>query len=239
MKNNIEQSGKTRNWRFHKVKKHVDIIKKRLAFKRQKNTIEKIDNGLLNIILKSIIAVKYGKYNDDDQKVFQDIESYRQELLNNSTEVSYEIFNSSETKQIKDICRIAASPKVWGQLLYFITKYSKSKKVLEIGTNVGISGTYILNGMKQHSDKFKFITMEGLDQLCLHCEEHFSEIVGKDNFDIISGLYENTFPKLIGKEKGFDLLFIDGNHRKEPTLKYFEELKSCIADKAIFIFDDI
>ena len=37
----------------------------------------------------------------------------------------------------------------------------------------------------------------------------------------------------------FDLVFIDGNHRYEATLKYFELLKNNLSDSALVIFDDI
>ena len=58
-------------------------------------------------------------------------------------------------------------------------------------------------------------------------------------FKIISGLYDTTFPRLIHEESDFDLLFIDGNHQREPTIDYFNHLKNNIVKKAVFIFDDI
>ena len=232
-------NGKSGRRSFHKLKKHMDIIQNKISFRRQKKEIESLDNAILNIVFKSILEVKESNYSKKDKKVFMSIEAYRKKLASNSGVISYEIFNSSATKQIKDIYKIAASPRVWGELLYVLAKKLKSEKVLEIGTNVGISGTYILNGMKQNHDGFQFTTMEGLNQLCLLCEEQFSEVTTRNNFDIISGLYDNTFPKLIANENNFDLVFIDGNHQKEPTLKYFEELKKCSNDKVVFIFDDI
>ena len=36
-----------------------------------------------------------------------------------------------------------------------------------------------------------------------------------------------------------DLAFIDGNHRKEPTLRYFDTLLAKINNASILIFDDI
>jgi len=34
-------------------------------------------------------------------------------------------------------------------------------------------------------------------------------------------------------------VFFDGNHRKEPTLKYFKQCLKKTNDNSIFIFDDI
>ena len=36
-----------------------------------------------------------------------------------------------------------------------------------------------------------------------------------------------------------DYLFVDGNHRKEPTLRYFEECLKRAHEKSVFVFDDI
>lgn len=37
----------------------------------------------------------------------------------------------------------------------------------------------------------------------------------------------------------FDVIFIDGNHQKEPTLHYFNSLKSKLNSPAVIVFDDI
>jgi len=239
MKKKINYNGKSRKRDFHKLKKYLDIVNKTISFNRQKREIESLGNKILSVVFNSILEVKKSNYSVKDIDIFRSIECYREKLANNTDVISYEIFNSSATRQIKDIYKIAASPRIWGELLYVLTKNLKTKKVLEIGTNVGISGTYILNGMKQNNNEFKFITMEGLGQLCLLSEDQFSKLTKRNNFEIISGLYKNTFPNLIKKEIAFDLIFIDGNHQKEPTLLYFDKLKNCCNDKVVFIFDDI
>ncbi|GAL68205.1 hypothetical protein [Jejuia pallidilutea] len=43
----------------------------------------------------------------------------------------------------------------------------------------------------------------------------------------------------MSKNIAFNLLFIDGNHKKTPTLEYFNTLKSKISSPALFVFDDI
>ena len=32
---------------------------------------------------------------------------------------------------------------------------------------------------------------------------------------------------------------LDGNHQKDPTIEYFQKLKECISNPAVFIIDDI
>jgi len=41
------------------------------------------------------------------------------------------------------------------------------------------------------------------------------------------------------QESKLDMVFVDGNHRKEPTLRYFEMLLPMIADTSLIVFDDV
>ncbi len=81
--------------------------------------------------------------------------------------------------------------------------------------------------------------MEGVPGLCDIAKSQFMKISDESNFEIIQGLYDKTFPKLLEKHKDFDILFIDGNHQKSPTIDYFHALKNNISSQAIMMFDDI
>ncbi len=43
----------------------------------------------------------------------------------------------------------------------------------------------------------------------------------------------------INHSQTFDLIYFDGNHQKEPTLKYFNQLLPLAHNDSVFIFDDI
>ena len=53
------------------------------------------------------------------------------------------------------------------------------------------------------------------------------------------GEFDKQLPKVLPNIETIDFAFIDGNHRYEPTLKYFEMLLGKSTDQSIFIFDDI
>ena len=239
MNRSIFYNGLSGKRSFHKIRKYIDILRKQFFYRIQLKEIHRINNSLLNSVIQAVQTVKSKQYNDDDHQVIKNVEAYRSDLLKNENIVTYEIFNSSAERTVKDICKVSASPKTWGIFLYFITKLSNAQKVLEIGTNVGISGSYILHALKKESNNPYFISMEGLEQLCTLSSNQFAKIVNRNEFEIIQGLYEDTFRELVKKENGFDLLFIDGNHQKDPTIQYFNALKKCIKDSAIFVFDDI
>lgn len=221
----------------NKIAKHRLIFERRLEQQQVLKTITSIDHAVLRNILEAFKTVKSQSQTKEDRNAFSKCETYRARLLKDTTVVTYEVFSSPQTALVKDICKRAASKKRWCEFLYHIAKSFSAPKVLEIGTNLGISGSYILEAIKNKNSHF--ITMEGLPQLCKIASKQFSEIVELPNFEVIEGLYDATFSKVIEKDITFDLLFIDGNHKKTPTLAYFNALKSKIETPALFVFDDI
>ncbi|MEQ9440249.1 MAG: class I SAM-dependent methyltransferase [Cyclobacteriaceae bacterium] len=208
---------------------------------RQSSELKKMrsyHNDTLLKVVDAFLEAKKGKYSQEEWAAFNDIEAYRQRLLNDSTLISYEVFDSEQKVPVSEIARKAASSVIWCHLLYSVTKHLQSENVLEIGTNVGISGSYLLESLKQHKP-FNFVTMEGLPQLCEISAKQFSSITEKNSFTIVQGLYDHTFSSVLQKDLPFDTLFIDGNHKKKPTLDYFNALKGKTSNPSVFIFDDI
>ena len=221
-----------------KIKKHFSLVYIRF---KEKSTLKKMiaeHDECLNDIVSSFIQLKSGQHDSEDILVFNRCEEYRKSLLNNTTTISYDIFGLNKSMAVNEICKQASSKTVWAQFLYLITKKNKSPHVLEIGTNLGISGSYMLEGLTHKNDS-NFITMEGVPQLCEISNNQFSKISESKKYKIIQGLYQKTFPDLLKKNIRFNIFFIDGNHKKDSTIQYFNNLKSKLYLPAIFIFDDI
>ncbi|MEW4924931.1 class I SAM-dependent methyltransferase [Algibacter sp. 2305UL17-15] len=222
---------------MNKLKKHKLILSRRLNQNEELKKIASIENKTLQNVLNAFKLAKTNTHKKEDIIAFNNCETYRDKLLIDATEITYEIFSLDETALVQDICRKAASKEKWCRFLYYMVKNTENPNILEIGTNLGISGSYMLEAMKGKNGKF--ITMEGLPQLCSISAAQFSTIVSPSNFEVVQGLYDDTFPKVIEKDITYDLIFIDGNHKKEPTRDYFNALKSKIKQSAIFVFDDI
>lgn len=221
-----------------KIRKHLAITRTRLNQKNELERISKYNNKALNDIVESLSKVKNADFTDEDRQAFQNCENYRRELLRDETLISYEIFGSDKTARVKNICKNAASSKKWCEFLYFLSLKNNPSIILEIGTNLGISGCYVLEGIKKDRNA-RFITMEGLPQLCEIAGKQFANIAPSSNYEIKEGLFDTTFSQLLKEDVRFNLLFIDGNHQKESTINYFKALKKKIKSPAIFVFDDI
>lgn len=221
-----------------KVQKYIDFIQRIAHQKKAISELKSYQNETLNKVLDTIFQVKNSDFSDKDLAVFDQIKSYRKELSESRQIITYEIFGSDLKRSVKEISSIAASPEIWGKFHYLIAKNLSAKNYLEIGTNLGVSGSYILSALKKNPES-NFVTMEGIETLCEISRKQFLTISEEKNFQIIQGLYENTFPKVLDLPFDFDLIFIDGNHQKEPTLHYFNSLKSKLNSPAVIVFDDI
>lgn len=221
-----------------KIRKHALIAERRVKFDREMKRIAQYKNPLLAKVLEAFFKVKKSRFSSEDLLAFDRCESYRQKLMKDNTIVSYEVFGSDQTSTVAGICKRAASKPKWCQLLYALADIPDQPVVLEIGTNVGISGSYILECIKDKAGS-RFVSMEGLPQLCELSSGQFENIVPKEQFEVVQGLYDTTFPEMVSKKIPFNLLFIDGNHKKDPTLEYLQQLKLIISYPSIIIFDDI
>lgn len=220
-----------------KLSKHALILKRRLNQGNELNKLYKIENKVLRQFLTAFKSTKTKTNSTEDIEAFSNCEHYRTKLLTDKTQISYEVFSSDRTASVQDICSKAASSKKWCQFLYHLVKSHDNANILEIGTNLGISGSYFLEALKNKNGMLT--TLEGLPQLCEIASNQFSNIVPNSKFEVIQGLYDSTFPKVVENGRIYNLIFIDGNHQKYPTIEYFEKMKSKIGKTAIFVFDDI
>jgi len=57
--------------------------------------------------------------------------------------------------------------------------------------------------------------------------------------ELITGNFDDTLPVIINGLDKLDLMFVDGNHQKDATLRYFEWCLPRVHENTLLIFDDI
>ena len=170
---------------------------------------------------------------------YQPIEKIRKTLLANNDLIEVEDFGAGstviKTKQrvVKDIAASSLKPKKYSQLLFRIVQYYKKINILELGTSLGTTSAYFAS-----ASNAVVTTMEGSINIAAIANKNFS-LLGLKNIEIIQGDFNNTLPVFLSSNKNIDFVFLDGNHRKAPTLKYFEEILLNANEETIFVFDDI
>jgi predicted O-methyltransferase YrrM len=169
---------------------------------------------------------------------FLGIEHYRQILLKDSTSLTLKDLGQgskslkSKVITIKKLTKKVQSTPKKAQVLFKIVNYFQCTNILEIGTSLGITTAYLSNANK----KATITTIEGDPDIFKLAQINFKKL-GLKNIKIINSSFDEILPKVL-KNK-FDLIFFDGNHSKEATLKYFYWALENLHDEIIFVFDDI
>lgn len=170
--------------------------------------------------------------------VFENIETLRKQLLNNHKIVSKAVFGASSNHSsfvtISKITKRSSTPPYLGRLLYKLTNYLKPTQIIELGTSLGISTMYIAAGNRDA----KVISIEGDENLANLATANFNKI-GLTNVSVINGDFDSQLSSILGNIDKLGLVFIDGNHTEEATLRYFKLFSTKADNDTLIIFDDI
>ena len=170
----------------------------------------------------------------------REIEQLRRELSSSEKNITITDFgagsliNKSKIRKIKDITKNSAKNSKFGKLLYRIILFYKPKKILELGTSLGISSLYLAKANKNS----KVYTFEGCPETAKIAQENFNKMEA-NNINITIGDFKETLAIKLQEINTLDLVFIDGNHQEKPTISYFKECLKYSNNNTIFIFDDI
>lgn len=169
------------------------------------------------------------------------IEARRKQLLQDTRILEVEDFGAGLggkiipkiSRPVRKIAGSSARGPKFGALLYRLHQYLKPAQTLEMGTNLGISTLYLAHSHPQS----QIITLEGSPAIAAIARENFQDF--QVNPDIQIGEFSETLPKIDWEHFKPAFIFIDGNHRKDPTVAYFKFLLSRAHEQSVFIFDDI
>ncbi len=171
---------------------------------------------------------------------YDDVENLRERLLLNEKVLSIEDLGagstviSSSQRKVSDIARSSLKPRKFGQLLFRMVDHYKANTIVELGTSLGVTAAYLAAA----NLKGQVYTFEGASEAANIASENFDQL-GLGNVKIIRGNFDETLPPFLDKTTAVDLAFVDGNHRKVPTIQYFKQLLKKSLESSVFIFDDI
>ncbi len=137
-------------------------------------------------------------------------------------------------RKVSDIARYASIPERYGLLLLNLAAEFGRQAIVEFGTSLGISTLYMAAG----SPDSVLYTMEGCPETAEIAKENFRK-ANIPNINLFIGPFEDVLPEIIETGLRPGMVFIDGNHRKEPVISYFKQIESVSDSKTIVIIDDI
>ena len=221
----------------NKLNKYLHFVLSNLKQNRTLNLIAK-GSTTAKTIVESFQKAKINIRKPSEKETLDLLNEYRNELRKNNDQVSFNEIGSAHDFSVAEVSKKASSPEIWTVLYYYLSLNKNIKNILEIGTNLGVSGQYFIAALKGKINS-KLITIEGVKKLCEIAETRFAKISKQVQFEVKHGLYDNVLEEVCLTDTQFDLVFIDGNHNYEATIKYFEILKNNYSKNAILIFDDI
>lgn len=175
---------------------------------------------------------------EGDYYCYEPVEALRESLKSDDRILHIEDLGAGSRKgtrkerKVASVAKNALKPRKYGQLLFRLANQMKAGTVVELGTSLGITTAYLASAAKQVH------TFEGVPDIVEVATQNF-EHLGLKNIVIHSGNFDDTLLPALSKTGLVDLAYIDGNHRKEPTLIYFETLFPYLHADSLVVFDDI
>ncbi|MBD1392823.1 O-methyltransferase [Mucilaginibacter glaciei] len=179
-------------------------------------------------------------YDNKHSDIYDKVEAQRDHLLIDDRFISVTDLgagshvNNNRQKKISDITINALKPPKLAKLLYRLAKFANPKSIVELGTCLGITTVYL-----QHAaPNAKVYTLEGCPQIAGVATDVFKRS-GLTNIDLVVGNFDDTLGGVLDKHQKLDFVYIDGNHQRDATLKYFEWCLPKVHEDTMLIFDDI
>ncbi|HAM09028.1 MAG: hypothetical protein A2X05_09570 [Bacteroidetes bacterium GWE2_41_25] len=139
-----------------------------------------------------------------------------------------------KNKKVSEIARYSSVPGKYGFILSVMAKEFGKPCIIELGTSLGISTMY----MAMSSPETSVHTIEGCSETADIAAENFDRAcIG--NIRLHKGSFDEKLPEILDSCNLPGLVFIDGNHRKEPLLKYFNMIAERSGNGTVVIIDDI
>lgn len=176
-------------------------------------------------------------YNDKDYYGYRNVEDLRRELLDSEKVIHCQEIGAdsgSKTRSVADLAKKVAKQPKYGRLLFRLCDHFQPSEILELGTSMGLSTAYLALA----NSRSKIISIEGCEEVARQAEENFKKLELKNVHQRL-GNFDNVLPEVLKEISNLDMVFFDGNHRKEPTLSYFQQCLAKANENSVFIFDDI
>lgn len=208
----------------------IDYLKHRLTAKSRHGTHSPFVYKLVDEVI----------YDFNAKTDYVAIELQRKKLLNDDTAIRVtdlgagSHLNKNRVKKVREIAKNALKSPRLAQLIYRLVRHSQPENLIELGTCLGITTAYL----SRAAPAAKMITIEGCPQTAEKAAENFRDL-GLQNVELQVGNFDELLGGVVEQLPRLDFVYVDGNHRKEATLQYFNWCLPKVHENSLLIFDDI
>jgi len=171
---------------------------------------------------------------------YGEIEALKKRLLRDQRILTVEDAGAGSTgnpfheKRVSQIAAKSVSTRKFGRLLFRLARHYHARQIIELGTSLGISASYLAST----NAASRVVTLEGSAAISQVAAETFRQLQ-LDNIIQVTGRFEDTLEKVIRTNPAVDLVFLDGNHRKEAVLDYFERFLKNMSTSSLMVIHDV
>lgn len=137
-----------------------------------------------------------------------------------------------ERSELFSIEEMASNAVALG-FLTWLMKLIDAKKVLEIGSFVGVSAMHFARALPPEG---RVITVEKFDHFAAIARRNFAANGLADRIELVEGDAHEVLPSVADRGP-FDLAFIDGN--KERYAEYFRLVEPMMSERSVIAVDDV
>ncbi|NMB73138.1 MAG: SAM-dependent methyltransferase [Bacteroidales bacterium] len=174
-----------------------------------------------------------------DKREFEPIEVLHNDLLKDTTPVLGTDPGAGSRRKHKErtlgtFVRTASITPAYGRMLTRLVRFARPERIVEWGTGAGISTLYLALAMPS----VPVFTVEGNPWLADRARAHFQKS-GYTNIHPVTGLFEETFHRVLPETPLPCVFFIDGNHTSNGTMHIIERIMNHIHPESVIVLDDI
>lgn len=170
---------------------------------------------------------------------FDIIETTRRKMIKSRANIDFIDLGSggkSGQRSLSEIVTRTSRNAKYLKLLYRLVDAVKPAYSLELGTGTGMSTMYQSAALKP---EFPLHTIEGSNSLIEIAKYNAEQCGLASHIDFHPGNFDDTLQDVLNQLPRLDYVYIDGNHSKEPTLKYFDAILTRTHENSVVVFDDI
>lgn len=173
-------------------------------------------------------------YNKTDYYFYRGIENVREELLKSKIIIDFQEGKSHVKRKVSILTKQYEIPVKYGQLLFRLINRFQPHRVIEVGSMMGISTSYIAAA----NSKIKVLNIQKDRHTAEVAKENFRKLRLK-NIETVIADVDNVLPEILSKSGPSDFVFINKNLKHENILSYFYQCLEKADESSVFVICDI
>lgn len=198
-------------------------LSKMAAVGRELRSLRTVDDPRARIVARAAIRASLPSTRSADAMA-------RDRLAQDDSELPFD----DRTIVVADFSSASSKSPVWTRFLTGLVAGVEARSVVELGGAAGVSAVAMTSALAPGGQLW---TIEA--RTASVAPETLASAGLADRATVVEGWFDDVLPGVIEQADPIDLVFIDGDHYEEPTLRYFEQLAPHMSPTGIMVVDDI